>query len=465
MHASHMLSELTSVGLDRLAVDDPMLFDLMVREHQRQIQCLSMVASSGAADPSVLVCEGLALGNVTTEGYPGRRYHGGCEVVDLIENLAIERAKKVFGARYANVQPHSGSSANQVVMFGLLAPGDCILGLDLDSGGHLTHGSRANVSGHYFRAVSYGLDDEGLIDYDQVRERALAHRPRLIICGTSAYPRIIDFARFRAIADEVGALLLADISHIAGLVAAGCHPSPVDHAHFTTTSTYKQLFGPRGGLILCGRDADTPVPGTSRTCAEFVQRSLFPYVQGTPNLGAIAAKARALAYVGTFAFTELGRRIVSTASALARGLEQRGYRVLTGGTDNHMVLIDVAARGLTGAIAEAALGECGIIVNKNRIPNDRHSALVTSGVRFGTNTLALRGMQPEAMSRCVDVVEQILGAVEGVSETAYRLDAQIARSAREAVAALCTQYPIPNYPVAQADALHWGVPGSHQFAT
>lgn len=458
-----MLSELGSLGLDKLAGEDPALFELVSREHLRQTRTLSMVASSSVADPSVLACEGLSLGNVTTEGYPGRRYHAGCEVVDQIENLAIERAKKVFGARFANVQPHSGSSANQVVMFGLLSPGDRILGLDLDSGGHLTHGARANVSGRYFDAVSYGLDAKGLIDYTQVRELALKHRPRLIICGASAYPRRIDFARFREIADEAGALLLADISHIAGLVAAGCHPSPVPHAHFTTSSTYKQLYGPRGGLILCGHDADQPVEAGGRKCAELVQRSLFPYVQGTPNLGAVAAKARALAYVGSPAFADLAHRIVADAQAMAQVFVERGWRVLTGGTDNHMVLVDVAERGLTGCIAEAALESCGIVVNKNRIPHDRHSPLVASGVRFGTNTLALRGMPPEAMELCVGLVERVLCAVQPLNDIEYRLDPELVRCVRDEAQALCALYPIPGYPMPRPEARHGDVPDTREF--
>ncbi|HET7233648.1 MAG TPA: hypothetical protein VFJ16_26805, partial [Longimicrobium sp.] len=245
-------------GLDRLRGADPALWELIAREHQRQNETLTMVAASSIADPAVLACEGSSLLNTTTEGYPGARYHAGCEVVDLVERLAIERACRAFGARYANVQPHSGTSANQIVMFSLLRAGDTVLGLDLDAGGHLSHGSRASVSGNYFTAVGYGVDAGGRIDMDEVRRLALEHRPRLIVAGASAYPRTVDFAAFRAVADEVGAYLLADISHIAGLVAAGVHPSPIDHAHFTTTSTYKQLCGPRGGLVLMGRDHDAP---------------------------------------------------------------------------------------------------------------------------------------------------------------------------------------------------------------
>src|SRR5262245_14295755 len=264
-------------GTELLAARDPVLHALLEREHVRQTETLAMVAACSLADPSVLACEAMPTTNVTTEGYPGARFHAGCEIVDRIEELAIERAKRAFGARFANVQPHSGSSANQIVFSTVLKPGDTILGLDLDCGGHLTHGSKASISGQWFNAVSYGLDARGYLSYEQVAERAEQHRPKLIICGARAYPRHIDFGRFRDIADSVGAYLLADISHIAGLVAAGVHPSPIDDAHFTTTSTYKQLFGPRGGLILIGRDFDAPAPSGTGTLAQAIQRAVFPF--------------------------------------------------------------------------------------------------------------------------------------------------------------------------------------------
>ncbi|MCB0019371.1 MAG: hypothetical protein KDE09_16385, partial [Anaerolineales bacterium] len=274
------LTRLMENGAGQLAAQDPALFALLEQETERQKHELMLVASSSIADPSVLFCEGMATTNVSTEGYPGRRYHAGCDVVDEIERLAVARAKSAFGAAYANVQPHSGTTANQIVMFSLLAPGARILGLDLQAGGHLSHGAKASVSGNYFDALAYGVDAAGFINYDEVAALARQHRPAMIICGGSAYPRVLDFARFRAIADEVGAWLLADISHIAGLVVAGEHPSPIHEAHITTTSTYKQLFGPRGGLILCGRDYDRPVPGTNRTLQQQLQRALFPYFQG-----------------------------------------------------------------------------------------------------------------------------------------------------------------------------------------
>lgn len=432
-------------GVERLRSGDPVLYELLAREHRRQSETLTMVAASSIADPAVLACEGTALLNTTTEGYPGARFHAGCEVVDAIERIAIERARHAFGAQYANVQPHSGTSANQIVMFALLRAGDTVLGLDLDAGGHLSHGSRASVSGAYFHAVAYGVDAAGRIDMGEVRRLALEHRPRLIVAGASAYPRGIDFGAFRDIADEVGAYLLADISHVAGLVAAGEHPSPIDHAHFTTTSTYKQLFGPRGGLVLMGRDHDAPAPDGRGTLASLVQRAAFPYFQGTPNLASIAAKASALARVASPEFLVVARRITAGARALAAALAARGYTLVSGGTDNHIVLVDVSARGLTGVIAERALEACGIVVNKNRIPGDRRSALVTSGVRFGTNGLALRGIGPGEMPFCAELVDRVLSAVRPLSEREFALDPVVAAGVRTDAAALCARFPIPGY--------------------
>jgi amino acid adenylation domain-containing protein len=432
-------------GMDRLRTCDPALYELIVREHRRQSETLVMVAASSLADPAVLACAGTSLINTTTEGYPGARFHAGCAVVDGIERLAIDRARAAFGARYANVQPHSGTSANQIVMFSLLRPGDTVLGLDLDAGGHLSHGSRASVSGIYFDAVAYGVDGGGRICMDDVRRLAREHRPRLIIAGASAYPRTIDFGAFREVADEVGAYLLADISHIAGLVAAGEHPSPIDQAHFTTTSTYKQLCGPRGGLILMGRDHDAPGPGGRGTLSEVVQRAAFPFFQGTPDLASVAAKASALARVATAEFREVARRVTADARALGAALAARGYTLVSGGTDNHIVLVDVSARGLTGIIAERALESCGIVVNKNRIPGDRRNARVTSGVRFGTNGLALRGMGPAEMERCAALVDRVLSAVRTAGDRDYTLDPAVADAVRRDVAALCARFPIPGY--------------------
>jgi glycine hydroxymethyltransferase len=465
----------------RLERDDPILANLIVRELRRQHGTLAMVAASSVADPSVLACAGSAFTNLTTEGYPGARFHAGCEVADDVERLAVERACAAFGATYANVQPHSGTAANLSVITALLAPGDRLLGMDLASGGHLTHGSSASVTGRYFDPIGYGVGADGRIDYDQVADLAREHRPKLIICGASAYPRAIDFKRFRAIADEVGAFLLADISHVAGLVAAGVHPSPIDAAHVTTTSTYKQLYGPRGGLILLGKDAETPVPGTASgpetSLRSLMQRAVFPSAQGTPDLAAVAAKARALATVDTPEFRRLAGLIVATASALAVALGERGYHVLTGGTDNHMVLVDLRNKGLSGAAAECALEECGIIVNRNRIPGDDTPVRVTAGLRFGTNTLALRGMAPETMAECVDIIDTVLastasastasastasastasastasaptvgGAASGRGDGEHSLDPQVRDTARQRILALCDRYPLPGYDV------------------
>jgi len=435
-------------GLELLQQRDEPLYRLLAREYDRQNNVLAMVAASSVADPSVLICEGMTTANVTTEGYPGARFHAGCEVVDEIEELAIARAKAAFRAQYANVQPHSGTSANGVVIFSLLKPGDTILGLELNSGGHLTHGSSASVVGQYFNAIGYGLNDAGFIDYEQARRLALQHKPKLIICGASAYPRTIDFKRFREIADEVGAYVMADISHIAGLVVAGAHPSPIDHAHFTTTSTYKQLYGPRGGLILIGRDHETLAPGGKRTLPEMIQRAVFPFFQGTPNLSAIAAKARALALACAPEFQRLAQRIVANAKTLAESFVAKDYRVLTGGTDNHMALMDVfTSKGITGVIAEKALEECGVIVNKNRIAGDKKSVHVTSGVRLGTNTLALRGMGANEMRACAELIDKILSTLKPTSEGTYELN-RVEQEAFQAQAReLCRAFPLPQYPL------------------
>jgi glycine hydroxymethyltransferase len=447
MSGGSMLAEFAAHGVAALSRNDPELYELLEQEYRRQTGVLAMIAASSVADSSVLACEGTVAGNVTTEGYPSARFHAGCRYVDEIERLAVERAKHAFGAQYANVQPHSGSSANEIVMFSLLRPGDTVLGLELSAGGHLTHGAKASVSGQYFKAVGYRLGPDDVIDYEQVARTARECRPRLIICGASSYPRVIDFASFREIADEVGALLLADISHIAGLVAAGVHPSPIDHAHFTTTSTYKQLYGPRGGVILIGKEHQTLAPDGKRKLSELVQRAVFPFFQGTPHLGAIAAKARAFAMVGTPEFKKLARMIVSDAKVLADSLMGLGYRLLTNGTDNHIVLVDVLARGITGVVAERALEECDIIVNKNRIPNDVKSAYVTSGMRLGTNSLALRGMGREEMRRCASLIDEVLDGVEVSGDFDYRLDPVTRAAARAEVAHLCTRFPIPHYPL------------------
>jgi len=439
------LANLTSQGNIYLLKEDPALHELLTAETKRQANVLSMVASSSIADPSVLFCSGMATANVSTEGYPGKRYHAGCEVVDEIERLAVDRAKQAFQAQYANVQPHSGTTANQIVMFSLLQPGDTILGLDLKSGGHLSHGSRAAASGNIFNAVSYGLDQDGFIDYEEVAQIAQQHQPKLIICGASAYPRTIDFERFRIIADKVGAHLLADISHIAGLIVAEEHPSPIDHAHFTTTSTYKQLYGPRGGLILMGRDHAQPLRGGKGTLSQLMQRAVFPYFQGTPNLSGISAKARALARVTRPEFKILSNNIIKNAQNIAAFLNYHDYRVITGGTDNHIILFDVISRGITGTIAERALEECNIVVNKNSIPGDTKSPLVTSGVRLGTNSLTARGMGTSEMTQAAALIHKVLSSVKAVDNLQYMLDDAIRISVRQEVHNLCEHFPIPRY--------------------
>jgi glycine hydroxymethyltransferase len=442
-----LFAEFVQRGAEILQDEDPALFDLLEQEHQRQADTLVMVASSSIVDPSVLVCGSSIATNVTAEGYPGARFHAGCEVVDQIEQLAIDRAKAAFQAQYANVQPHSASTANEIVMFSMLKPGDTILGMQLDSGGHLTHGAKVSISGKVFNAIGYGLDEAGQIDYEQVRRLAHESRPRLMICGTTAYPRVIDFARFRAIADEVGALLLADITHIAGLVVAGLHPSPIEHAHFTTTCTHKQLYGPRGGLILMGREHETLMPGGKITLAQAIQKSVFPLCQGAPILNSIAAKARALDMVMRPDFKALATRIVANSRALARSCADKGYDVVSGGSDNHIVLVDVLRSAqVTGIIAQRALEECGIIVNKNRVPGDQKSVLVTSGIRLGTNSLARRALGEPEMAECAQLIDQVLRQVTMHSDHEYTLPATTKASVREGVIDLCRRFPIPRYP-------------------
>ncbi|MEU6093164.1 serine hydroxymethyltransferase [Streptomyces sp. NPDC047085] len=436
-------AELLRVGTDTLQQADPELAALLDAEVSQQNSTLAMIASASIADPSVLAVGGAALSNVTAEGYPGARYHPGAQQFDAVENLAVERAKSLFGARYANVQPHSCSSANLAVLSALMQPGDTLLGLDLDAGGHLTHGSRASVSGRHYNAVAYGLDEHGYIDFAQVEALAREHRPRVIIAGASAYPRTVDFARFRAIADGVGAYLLADISHIAGLVAAGLHPSPVDVAHLTTTSTYKQLGGPRGGLILSGRDFETPGPNGRTPLHKLMQRAVFPQSQGTPSPASIAAKARAFAVAAQPGFRAMAELIVRDARALAQELSSLGYRILTGGTDNHMVLIDVSDFGLTGVTAERALEQCGILANRNRIPGDTKPPLVTSGLRLGTNILAQRGMRPEQMRECAQLMHTVLAGTRLDSDTEYLIDPALVATVREEVRWLCSRHPLP----------------------
>lgn len=443
---SNPLQAIATTGIERLAADDPQLYAVLVDEHRRQSGTLSLVASCSPVDPSVLAAQSSIAVNVTAEGYPGKRYHAGCEVIDGIEQLAVDRAKQAFGARYVNVQPHSATTANYAVLSSLLRAGDTVLGMSLEDGGHLTHGSPAAYAGQYFNAIGYGLGSDGLIDYDQVRDLAREHRPKLIICGATAYPRQVDFARFRAIADEVGAYLVADISHIAGLVVAGLHPSPIDHAHITTTCTHKQLFGPRGGLIMSGRDFDAPAPRGKGTLSTFLQRAVFPFYQGAPVLNAIAAKARALSMATSEEFRDTQRRILTLSGAMARNLAARRYAVVSGGTENHIVLVDLAPKGITGLVAELALEECGIVVNKNRVPGDTTPALVGGGMRLGLNGAARRGMGGAEAAACAELIDLVLGAVHVRGTRSYDLPAGVRQVARNRVAELCAQFPLPDYP-------------------
>jgi glycine hydroxymethyltransferase len=428
-------------GFYCLERQDPALAGMLNSEYARQAECLSLIASSSALHPSVIATTASNIANVTAEGYPGRRFHAGCQHVDTVEMLAIERGKQAFHAQYCNVQPHSASLANQTVMFSLLQPGDTILGMKLCCGGHLTHGASASISGRFLRAIHYGVDENGFLDYDQVRELAQKHSPKLIVCGATAYPRLIDFHRFRSIADEVGAYLLADITHIAGLVAAGLHPSPIDEAHFTTTCTHKQLYGPRGGLILMGRDAGRLMPG-SKILADVIDNAVFPLMQGAPFPNLIAGKARALARLLEPQFAEVAVRIKNTAQWLAQELLRRDYDLICKGTDNHIVLVDLSKRKLTGAVAEQALEDCNILVNRNAVPRDCKPPRITSGIRFGTNTVAMRHMRMQEIAACADLIDEVLSNIIPLGDNSYNLDGFIKTRVRAEIKNLCMRHPI-----------------------
>ncbi len=441
-----VLADFARRGIRQLFEDDRELYDLIEKELYRQQDSLAMVASCSNAHPSVLACEGTFTSNVTAEGYPNARFHAGCKYVDQFEQLAIDRAKEAFKAQYANVQPHTASTANQIVTSSLLRPGETLLGLGLDCGGHLSHGARVNVSGQFFNAIPYGLNDAGVIDYEQVEDLAQTHKPKLIICGTTAYPRAIDWERFREIADKVSAYLLADITHIAGLVIAEQHTNPIDVAHVTTTCTHKQLYGPRGGLILMGKDSQTLGPDGKTTLDKLMQKGVFPFTQGAPIVNNIVAKARALARSLTPEFHELAQRIVTLARALAESLAANGARVISGGTDNHIVVVDVLSSfGVTGFVAEKVLEDCNIIVNKNHIPGDQKSVLTTSGIRIGTNSMAARNFHPREMEQCSQLIARILSAVQPEGDREYTIDASVKEAFQDDVTQLCRRRPIPGY--------------------
>jgi len=406
-----------------LAASDPELAALIAAEGRRQSDGLELIASENFASAAVREATGSVLTNKYAEGYPGRRYYGGCEVVDEVESLAIARAKQLFGAEHVNVQPHSGTSANMAVYFAMLRPGDTLLGMDLACGGHLTHGHRLSYSGRDFEVVAYGVDRASeRIDYDEVRRLALERRPKLIVCGASAYSRIIDFARFREIADEAGALLMADIAHIAGLVATGLHPSPVPHCDFVTSTTHKTLRGPRGGLVLC-----------REKFAKEIDRAVFPGVQGGPLMHVVAAKAAAFGEASGEAFRRYQRRVVANSARLAAALAGHGYRIVSGGTDNHLFLADVASRGLTGKLAETTLDRAAITVNKNTIPFDPNPPLVASGVRLGTAAVTTRGMGEDEMDQVAALIARVLAAPE---------DAGVVAGVRAEVQTLAARFPL-----------------------
>ncbi len=377
---------------------DKEIVDLIRLETKRQVDKLELIASENFVSRAVLEAMGSPLTNKYAEGYPSRRYYGGCEYVDLVEELAIERAKKLFGAEHVNVQPHSGSQANQAVYFALLEPNDVVLGMDLSHGGHLTHGSQVNLSGKWFNFVHYGVDkDTELLDYDQVFSLAKKHKPKLIVAGASAYSRIIDFKRLREIADEVNAYLMVDMAHIAGLVAASVHPSPVPYAHVVTTTTHKTLRGPRGGMII-----------STKELAKAIDKAIFPGIQGGPLMHIIAAKAVAFKEALTDEFKQYQKQIVKNAKALAKGLSDRGFVLVSGGTDNHLVLVNLKPRGFTGKEAEKLLDDVGITVNKNTIPFETESPFVTSGIRLGTAALTTRGLKEKEMDDIADIISKIL---------------------------------------------------------
>ena len=409
-------------SLDEVRAVDPEIADLIIDEINRQNDHLELIASENWVSKAVMAAMGSPLTNKYAEGYPGKRYYGGCECVDVVEDLARDRIMQLYGCTYANVQPHSGAQANMAVQFALLQPGDTIMGMNLAHGGHLTHGSPANMSGSYYNVVPYGVNDDGFIDYDEVRRVALECRPKMIIAGASAYARTIDFARFREIADEVGAYLMVDMAHIAGLVAAGLHPSPIPYAHVVTTTTHKTLRGPRGGLIL--------------SSAEFAKehklnKAIFPGIQGGPLMHVIAAKAVCFKEALDPSFKVYQQNIVNNAQALAKGLTGRGISLVSGGTDNHLMLVDLTCVDRTGKDAEAMLDKAHITANKNTIPNDPNSAFVTSGIRLGTPSVTSRGLNEADMDQVAEAIAIVLKQGEDGID-----------SARAIVKSITDKYPL-----------------------
>lgn len=408
---------------DALKTADPDVYAAIEAEEIRQREKLLLIASENFASPAVLAAQGSVLTNKYAEGYPGKRYYGGCQHADTVEDLAIQRCKEIFGAEHVNVQPHSGSQANMAAYLSVLKPGDTILGMDLAQGGHLTHGSKVNFSGILFRVFSYGVDRRTeTIDYDAVQKVAEECRPRMIVVGASAYARVLDFPRFQQIAKSVGAYLLVDIAHIAGLIAAGLHPNPVPYADFVTTTTHKTLRGPRGGVTMCKAEY-----------AKGVDKLVFPGLQGGPLMHVIAAKAVAFKEALSPGFKRYQQQVLTNAKALAQGFIDRGYKIVSGGTDTHLMLLNLTNKGVTGKEADAALDNAGIIVNKNAVPYDEKPPAVASGIRLGSPIVSTRGMKESEMKRIVELVDRVLQ---------YRHEPSVLEDVREQAKALCARFPI-----------------------
>ncbi|MGY0618402.1 serine hydroxymethyltransferase [Lysobacter sp. A378] len=404
---------------------DPELAQAIANENRRQEDHVELIASENYASPRVMEAQGSQLTNKYAEGYPGKRYYGGCEYVDVAERLAIDRLKELFGADYANVQPHSGSQANQAVYFALLKPGDTILGMSLAHGGHLTHGAKVNISGKLFNVVPYGLDESGLIDYDEMERLAREHKPKMLIGGFSAYSQVVDWARMREIADAVGAIFFVDMAHVAGLIAAGVYPNPVPHAHVVTSTTHKTLRGPRGGIIVASNPTEELV--------KKLQSIVFPGLQGGPLMHVIAAKAVAFKEALEPAFKDYQAQVVKNAKAMAKVIIDRGYKVVSGGTENHLILIDMIGKGITGKDAEAALGKAHITVNKNAVPNDPQKPFITSGLRIGTPAVTTRGyLEPD----CVALANWMCDILDNPN------DEDLIKSVRENVTTQCAKFPV-----------------------
>ena len=408
-------------SLDEVRKVDPEIADAIVAEEERQNSHIELIASENWVSKAVMAAMGSILTNKYAEGYPGKRYYGGCQCVDAVENLAIERAKKLFGCDYANVQPHSGAQANMAVQFAVLNPGDTIMGMNLDHGGHLTHGSPVNLSGKYFHVVPYGVDDDGFLDYDEMRRLALECRPKMIIAGASAYARTIDWKKFREVADEVDACLMVDMAHIAGLVAAGLHPSPIPYAHVTTTTTHKTLRGPRGGMILSSNEMNEKFN---------FNKAIFPGIQGGPLMHVIAAKAVCFKEALTPEFKEYQKQVVKNAKALCEGLKKRGVKIVSGDTDNHLMLVDLTGKDVSGKELEKRLDDAHITCNKNTIPNDPRSPFVTSGVRLGTPAVTTRGMKEDDMDKIAEIIAMVIESEDNVE------------AGRKMAAELTEKYPL-----------------------